>query len=84
MSIKLRLAACVAMADLTVSMVASADDHAFTEGPVVNVAMIRTVDGRFDDYMKWLSTTWKAQQEAAKKAGYIVSYEVPAAEPRTG
>ena len=56
---------------------------AYTEGQVVNVARIRTVDGKFDDYMKWLDTTWKQQQEAAKKAGYLVSYEVIAVEPRT-
>jgi hypothetical protein len=27
-----------------------------------------------DDYTKALGTTWKQQQEAAKKAGYLVSY----------
>lgn len=63
--------------------VAVADDHVFTEGPVVNVASIRTEYGKFDDYMKYLDTTWKAEQEAAKKAGYIVSYKVITAQPRT-
>jgi hypothetical protein len=61
---------------------ALADDHAYTEGPVVNVARIRTVDGKFDDYMKWVDTTWKQEQEAGKKAGYIMSYEVLQIEPR--
>jgi hypothetical protein len=65
------------------SVGAFADDHAFTEGPVVNVASIRTVDGKFDDYMKWLDTTWKREQEAAKKAGYILSYEVLTVEARS-
>jgi len=89
MSPKLRLAARAALTGLAftsltcLSVVAIADDHAYTEGPVVNVSMIRTVDGHFDDYMKWIGTTWKAQQEAAKKAGYIVSYQVLAAEPHT-
>jgi hypothetical protein len=59
-----------------------ADDHAYTEGPVVNMAAIRTEYGKFDDYMKYLDTTWKAEQEAAKKAGYIVSYKVITVEPR--
>jgi len=63
--------------------VAVADDHVFTEGPVVNVASIRTEYGKFDDYMKYLDTTWKAEQEAAKKAGYIVSYKVITVQPRT-
>ena len=30
----------------------------------------------------WLDTTWKAEQEAAKKAGYIQSYEVLLANPQ--
>jgi len=65
------------------SVAAIADDHAYTEGPVVNVAAIRTENGKFDDYMKYLDTTWKAEQEAAKKAGYIISYKVVAVEARS-
>ena len=65
------------------STAAIADDHAYTEGPVVNVASIRTENGKFDDYMKYLDTTWKAEQEAAKKAGYIISYKVITVEPRS-
>ncbi len=83
MSIKLGLAACAAFGGLAfASVTALADDHAYSEGPVVNVARIRTVDGRFDDYMRYLDTTWKQEQEAAKKAGYILSYEVIGIEPR--
>jgi hypothetical protein len=47
------------------------------------VAAIRTDYGKFDDYMKYLDTTWKAEQEAAKKAGYIISYKVVTVEPRS-
>ena len=83
MSVKYRFAAYAAFATLAcTSFTALADDHAYTEGPVVNVSRIRTVDGKFDDYMKWLDTTWKQEQEAAKKAGYILSYEVVGVEPR--
>jgi hypothetical protein len=64
------------------SFAAVADDHAYTEGPVVNVAAIRTEYGKFDDYMKYLDTVWKAEQEAARKAGYITSYRVVTVEPR--
>jgi len=70
--------ACLAFTSVTVR----ADDHAYTQGSVVNVTSVRTVDGKFDDYMKWLDTTWKQEQEAAKKAGYILSYEVLGAEAR--
>jgi hypothetical protein len=83
MSVKYRLAACAAFATLAcTSVTALADDHAYTQGAVVNVTRIRTVDGKFDDYMKWLDTTWKQEQEAAKKAGYILGYEVVGVEPR--
>src|SRR6202161_1347085 len=64
------------------SVAAVADDHAYTEGLVVNVAAIRTEYGKFDEYMKYLDTTWKAEQEAAKKAGYIISYRVVTVAPR--
>jgi hypothetical protein len=62
---------------------ALADDHSYTEGPVVNVSRIRTVDGHFDDYMNFVATKWKAEQEAAKKAGDVLSYQVLTVEPRT-
>jgi hypothetical protein len=62
--------------------VAMADGTNYSDGTVVNVAAIRTVDGHFDEYMKWLATTWKQQEEASKKAGLIVSYHVYTVEPR--
>ena len=64
------------------SVAAFADEHPFTEGPVVQVSAIRTEYGKFDEYMKFLDTTWKATQEASKKAGYITSYKVVSVEPR--
>jgi hypothetical protein len=84
MSIKQRFAVYAAFTSLAcVSVSALADDHAYTEGSVVNVARIRTVDGKFDDYVKWLDTTWKQEQEAGKKAGNILGYQVLSVEPRT-
>jgi hypothetical protein len=65
------------------AVAAAADDHAYTEGRVVNLTSIRTEYGKFDDYMKYLGTTWKKTQEAAKKAGYIVGYRVLTVEART-
>ena len=59
-----------------------ADGRDWDDGPVVNVASIRTVDGHFDDYMHWLATGFKKQEEAAKKAGLILSYRVFVLEPR--
>jgi len=83
MNIKRQVVAGVAFVGLAVTSVAAlADDHAYTEGPVVKVAAIRTEYGKFDDYMQYLATTWKAEQEAAKKAGYITSYRVVTVEAR--
>lgn len=59
-----------------------ADDHAFTEGTVVNVSAVRTEYGKFDDYMKFLDTVWKPLQEAAKKTGDVTGYKVVTVEPR--
>jgi len=52
--------------------VAYADGRDYTDGSVINVAAIRTVDGHFDEYMHWLATTYKKLQEAQKKAGLIL------------
>jgi hypothetical protein len=64
------------------STAALADGQHWNDGPIVNASYIRTVDGHFDDYMAWLATTWKKQQEASKKAGLIVSYRVLVVEAR--
>ena len=73
-------AALVAALALTTPVYADGRD--WNDGPVINVSSIRTVDGHFDDYMHWLATTYKKQQEAAKKAGLITSYRVIVIEPR--
>jgi hypothetical protein len=84
MSFKQHIAAGAATLCLSVMATAAlADDHAYTEGTVSQVTSIRTVDGHFDDYMNWIDTVWKKEQEAAKKAGYIVGYEVFVAQPRS-
>jgi hypothetical protein len=77
------LAACAATIALTLTtFTAVAEDQPYTEGAVVNVAGIRTEYGHFDDYMKFLATSWKQAEEAAKKAGLILSYQVLQVEPR--
>ena len=82
-TIKNHFAAFAAVLGLALTSVAAvADDHPFTEGPVVTVSAVRTEYGKFDEYLKFLDTTWKATQEAAKKAGYITSYKVITVEPR--
>jgi hypothetical protein len=76
------LCALGALFATTLSTAALADGQHWNDGPVVNAAYIRTVDGHFDDYMAWLATTWKKQQEASKKAGLITAYRVMVVEAR--
>ena len=74
------IAALLALTTLTST--AYADGRDWNDGPVINVGSVRTVYGHFDDYMHYLATTYKKEQEAAKKAGLILSYRVIVVEPR--
>lgn len=65
----------------SLATMAYADGRDWNDGPVQNVSFIRTVDGHFDEYMHWLATTYKKQQEAAKAAGLITRYEVLVGQP---
>jgi hypothetical protein len=83
---RLTSALCAATALLALTAPAApawADGRDFNDGPVVNSSYIRTVDGHFNDYMHWLATTYKKQQEAAKAAGLITSWRVLVTEART-
>lgn len=66
----------------TVATGALANGTDYNDGQVVSRSAIRTVDGHFDDYMHWLDTVWKQQEEAEKKAGIITDYKVLVAQPR--
>ena len=60
------------------------DERQYTEGPVTDVAYIRVEYGRFEEYVDWLSSTWKPTMEATKKAGLIVDYKIFTASPQSG
>jgi hypothetical protein len=76
------IGATAALLALTLTSTAYADGRDWNDGPVINVASVRTAYGHFDDYMHYLATTYKQEQEAAKKAGLILSYRVIVIEPR--
>ncbi|MEP7244317.1 MAG: hypothetical protein ABI885_11575 [Gammaproteobacteria bacterium] len=82
--ISLMLFAGVLAAGTSTASAQSADDHAYTEGPVVVVSYVRTEPGMFDEYLKYLGTTYKKLMDEYKKAGLIVGYSVFSAEPRNG
>ena len=66
----------------TIATAAFANGTDYNDGLVVSRTAIRTADGHFDDYMHWLDTVWKKQEEAAKKAGILADYKVLVAQPR--
>ena len=53
----------------SLSFLAYADGKNYNDGPVLNVAAIRTVDAHFDDYMQWLATTWKRRRRRGGEEG---------------
>ena len=83
---KLKSRALGVVAGLLVSLssgsAAVAADRAYSEGPVVDVASVRTEPGMFDEYLKYLAGPYKQQMEELKKAGIIVDYSVYSANPR--
>ncbi len=56
-----------------------AEEPPYTHGSVVHMTFVRTKDGGFEQYMKFLDTTWKSLMEASKKDGLITAYRVVAA-----
>ena len=69
---------CFAMATAS-----GADAKSYTEGAVTELSFIKVKPGKFEDYMKYLSTTYKTVMEANKKAGLITGYAVYSAQPRS-
>src|SRR3954468_21888211 len=66
----------------TGSGAAAAQSRPYKEGPVTDISYIRTKDGHFEEYMRFLDGPYKALMEAQKKAGLITDYRVLSAEPR--
>lgn len=55
----------------------------FHNGSVWNIAFIRMKPGMETAYMNYLAGQWKANQEASKKEGIILSYKVLTVEGHT-
>jgi hypothetical protein len=50
--------------------------HPYDLGPVWEISHVETKPGHFEDYMKYVATNWRAEQEALKKAGLVLDYKV--------
>jgi hypothetical protein len=74
---KKTIAALIGMLLSGLTMTAHAQEaKPYKEGMVTDVSYIKIKTGRFDDYMRFLSTSYKANMEAQKKAGLIVGYNI--------
>jgi hypothetical protein len=51
-------------------------ERVYDQGTVWRVSRVETKPGMFDAYLKYLSTSWRAIQEAGIKKGDIVSYKI--------
>jgi hypothetical protein len=62
---------------LSSALAMAADEpRSYTEGPVSHVSFIKVKPGMFDNYMKYLATTYKSLMEEYKKQGIILDYKV--------
>jgi hypothetical protein len=62
----------------------AAPPRPYRNGSVWDVSFIRVKPGMDDAYMKYLAGQWKAEQEAMKKEGLILSYKVLSTEAHSG
>ncbi len=66
-----------------IGVTAVAQERVYKDGPVTELSYIKVKPGKFDDYVKWLATGWKTDNDAMKKAGFITSYAVYSAYSRS-
>jgi len=78
-SVLLLLAATMTLAT---SVTRAQEDHAYTQGPVTVVSFVRTEPGMFEDYIRYLSNTYKKVMDAQKKQGIVTEYAVYQSLPR--
>src|SRR5882762_7476635 len=76
------LSICLVASSLSLDARAQ-DERAYTDGPVTEVDYIRVEYGHFDEYIGWVTSTWKPTMEGAKKAGLIIDYKVFRISPKS-
>lgn len=62
---------------LSFATTASAEEpRAYTEGPVSVVTSVKIMDGQYENYLNFLSKSYKPLMEAQKEAGIVLSYAI--------
>ncbi|TXK64323.1 hypothetical protein [Alkalisalibacterium limincola] len=59
------------------------DSRNYTEGSVTAVTAVRTHDGQFENYMRYLGDQYKRVMDAQKEAENILDYQIFATIPRS-
>ena len=67
---------------LSASVTRAQEEHAYTQGPVTIVSFVRTEPGMFEEYLRYLDSTYKHLMDQYKKQGIITDYAVYQARPR--
>jgi hypothetical protein len=57
-----------------------AQERPYQDGPVAVVSSIKVMDGQFENYMEYLSKTWRQVMEESKAAGVVLEYHVMSAQ----
>ena len=74
---KLKLIAGLALATAAFATApVTAQRSSYTAGVYWDVSSIDVEDGQFENYMDYLNSDWKKQQEWAKSKGYILGYHI--------
>ncbi|MBS0475959.1 MAG: hypothetical protein JSR28_12570 [Proteobacteria bacterium] len=60
----------------TLAAPAAAQESSYKNGPVWEVSDIHVLPGQSENYMDYLSTTWKKVQELGKAEGIVLDYHV--------
>ncbi len=76
MKIVRTLAVSAAAALLAFGATVSAQDSSYTPGTVWTFSYVKIEPGQFENYMDYLSKTWKKGQDYGVKEGDVVSYHV--------
>lgn len=80
--IKTILASAAMIAATAIAMPAVAQESSYRPGTVWDAQRIKVMPGQFENYLDYLATTWKKNQELAKAEGILLEYHVLAVNNR--
>ena len=85
MQFKKSLCVGAAMVAATLAAPVMAQESNYKPGTVWEASRIDVLPGQFENYMDYLATTWKKNQDLAKSEGIVLDYHVLAVNnPRQG